>query len=57
MCLYDVGYSSPPSGDTDMIEAEAKHCNEKKDNAKGAGDISIEMFFVSFLRVRIYIRV
>ena len=34
-----------------MIEAQAKHCNEKKNNAKGAGDISVEMFFVAFLQV------
>jgi len=50
--LFVAGYVEPPRADNKQIEAQARHCNDKKDNAKKAGDLSVEVFFVAALKVR-----
>ncbi|XP_067950237.1 DIS3-like exonuclease 2 [Watersipora subatra] len=45
-----LGYCAEPAADSKALNTQAKHCNAKKDNAKEAGALSLEMFFVAFLK-------
>ena len=49
--FYDSGYCDVSSTESKYIEAQAKHCNDKKNSAKDAGTLSVDMFFVAFLKV------
>ena len=39
--------------DADLLEVQAKMCNDRKSMAKQAGDLSIKLFFKLFVKVSI----
>lgn len=40
--------------DADLLESQAKLCNDRKNFAKQAGDLSVKLFFKLFVKVSIY---
>ena len=51
--IFSLDYNQEPSKSPEEIHRLADHCNEKKTSAKTVGDLSSELFFSVFVKVKI----